>query len=114
MAELLLDVSSVTKASVCARGDAHDNSGAAGIAAARALTRLRPLTLLSASCNHAGECCHSSACRRLAFQFRQPLWMHNHAVLHKITKSKYDFACALVIPRLKALAAANNGLPVSA
>ncbi|SRN39198.1 Uncharacterised protein [Shigella flexneri] len=26
---------------------------------------------------------------RLAFQFRQPLWMRNHAVLHKITESKY-------------------------
>ncbi len=40
----------------------------------------------------------NAAIRRPAavgFPVRQPLWMHNHAVLHKITKSKSDFACAL-------------------
>ncbi len=40
----------------------------------------------------------NAAIRRPAavgFQFRQPLWMRNHAVLHKITEVSTDFACAL-------------------
>ncbi len=45
---------------------------------------------------------------RLAFQFRQPLWMRNHAVLHKSLKVSTDFACALSDSSAKGLAAAQQ------
>ncbi len=46
--------------------------------------------------------------RRLAFQFRQPLWMRNMLSCRKSLKVSTDFACMLSDPRLKALAAAQQ------